>query len=224
MTFGKPGRPPEDRLLRQREIFEAVAPLILKYGARRFSMREAADAASMSVGGLYYYFLTKRDLVLHGLDLAARDRICADETARIIALSRQQPRSLLDGTVDALMRIFSFIRPSALAVLELGNEAIQGTFDGDWTGNLSTLVEGFRRLLPDATDEHLASLARSVRWIVRGAVIDRDIDPEQVRADLRQMLAAQVGSVEAFGGHPDSVVASGRFSACTLRNYRSILE
>lgn len=206
MTFGKPGRPPEDRLLRQREIFEAVAPLILKYGARRFSMREAANAASMSVGGLYHYFLTKRDLVLHGLDLAARDRICADEMARIITLSRQQQESLLDVTVDSLMRIFAFIRPSALAVFELGNDALQGAFDGGWTENLSTLVAGFRQLLADASGEQLASLARSVRWIVRGAMIDRDVDSEQVRADLRQMLAAHVGSAHALGGNPERLM------------------
>jgi hypothetical protein len=35
MTFGKPGRPPEDRLARQREIYEAVVPLICRDGARR---------------------------------------------------------------------------------------------------------------------------------------------------------------------------------------------
>ena len=35
MAFGKPGRPPEDRLARQREIYEAVTPLIYRDGARR---------------------------------------------------------------------------------------------------------------------------------------------------------------------------------------------
>jgi AcrR family transcriptional regulator len=51
MAFGKPGRPPEDRLARQREIYEAVVPLIYRDGARRLSIREAARAAHMSVGG-----------------------------------------------------------------------------------------------------------------------------------------------------------------------------
>ena len=37
--FGKVGRPAEDRLLRQREIFEAVAPLLLEVGARELTMR-----------------------------------------------------------------------------------------------------------------------------------------------------------------------------------------
>src|SRR5436305_196848 len=51
--FGKPGRPPEDRLGRQYEIYQAVTPLLLAVGARRLSMRDAADAACMSIGGLY---------------------------------------------------------------------------------------------------------------------------------------------------------------------------
>jgi len=63
----KPGRPPEDRLKRQHEIFLAVAPLIERYGARRLTLRQAARAAHLSLGGLYHYFPTKRDLVLHAL-------------------------------------------------------------------------------------------------------------------------------------------------------------
>jgi hypothetical protein len=45
---GKPGRPPEDRLRRQHEIFLAVAPLIERYGARRLTMRQAARATHLS--------------------------------------------------------------------------------------------------------------------------------------------------------------------------------
>ncbi|MBK9715083.1 MAG: helix-turn-helix transcriptional regulator [Kouleothrix sp.] len=64
MLFGKRGRPPEDRLARQREIYTAVAPLIEREGVRRLSMRQAAAAACLSIGGLYHYFPTKRELVL----------------------------------------------------------------------------------------------------------------------------------------------------------------
>jgi hypothetical protein len=35
VTFGKPFRPPEDRLARQQEIFLAVSPLLYREGARR---------------------------------------------------------------------------------------------------------------------------------------------------------------------------------------------
>ena len=71
MAFGKSGRPADDALLRQREIYQAVAPLILDSGARRLSMRMAARTACLSVGGLYHHFPTKRDLVLHGMQPVA---------------------------------------------------------------------------------------------------------------------------------------------------------
>jgi AcrR family transcriptional regulator len=192
MTFGKPGRPPEDRLLRQREIFQAVAQLIVASGARQFTMREAADAACLSIGGLYHYFPTKRDLALHGLHPEARERICADESARMGDLLQQRSGSPIDITIDALMRIYAFIRPSALAVLDLGSDTFQETLDSGSASDLGSLIDIFRQLLPDASDEHLISLARSIRWLVRGALIDRDVDMQQVRSDLRLLIAAHV--------------------------------
>ena len=41
MSFGKPGRPCEDRLIRQREIYLAVTPLLEQIGVRDLSMRAA---------------------------------------------------------------------------------------------------------------------------------------------------------------------------------------
>lgn len=190
MTFGKPGRPPEDRQLRQREIYEAVSPLILAHGTR-FSMREAAQAAFLSIGGLYHYFPTKRDLLLYGVSLEARDRVCTEEMARI-GNGAWRSEALIDTTVDAFMRIFAFIRPSALVALDLGGSTLQDTFDRGWTSNLGSLADAFRRLLPNVSNEHRSSLARTIRWIIRGALIDRQVNSEQVRADLRVLIAAQV--------------------------------
>jgi AcrR family transcriptional regulator len=43
----------------QYEIFLAVAPLIERYGAKRLTMRQAARAAHLSLGGLYHYWKPK---------------------------------------------------------------------------------------------------------------------------------------------------------------------
>ena len=57
---GEPGRPPEDRLKRQQEIYLAVAPLIEEHGARRLTtLRQAAPAAQMSLGACSSTFPTK---------------------------------------------------------------------------------------------------------------------------------------------------------------------
>src|SRR4051812_40205875 len=122
--FGKLGRPPEDRLGRQYEIYQAVTPLLLTVGARRLSMRDAAHAACMSIGGLYHYFPTKRDLVLHGLDLAARSRICAENRALLADLRAWDVERYLANYTDLTMTMLRFMRPAVLAALELGVEAL----------------------------------------------------------------------------------------------------
>jgi AcrR family transcriptional regulator len=194
MTFGKPGRPPEDRLLRQREIFEMVAPLIVAHGAR-ISMREAADAACLSVGGLYHYFPTKRDLVLHGLDPAARRRICADEGRRLSALLRRDELSLVDFFVDTTLRLIAFMRPSVIAALDLGDATLQQALDARWTRDVGEMVDGFRIMLPDAPVANLSALARSIRREMLGALIEPEVDIDVVRADLQRLIGAHVDSL-----------------------------
>ncbi len=45
------------------QIYSMVGPLLFERGARQLTMRDAARAAYLSVGALYHYFPTKRDLV-----------------------------------------------------------------------------------------------------------------------------------------------------------------
>ncbi len=196
MTFGKPGRPPEDRLLRQREIYEAASPLILAHGSR-ISMREAAEAACLSVGGLYHYFPTKRDLVLHGLDPLARRRICADEGQRLSELLRRSELSLVDFFVDTTLRLVAFMRPSVVAALDLGDNTLQQTLDARWTTDVGEMVDGFRVMLPDASIADLSALARSIRREMLGVLIEREVDLHVVRTDLERLIGAQVSAVQS---------------------------
>src|SRR5689334_11440210 len=100
MTFGKVGRPPEDRFGRKLEIFEAVAPLILEKGARRLSMQEAACAACLSIGGLYHYFPTKRELVLYTLQPDVLDRRCLHFHLKYQGLASSEPERYFVLFVD----------------------------------------------------------------------------------------------------------------------------
>jgi AcrR family transcriptional regulator len=194
MTFGKPGRPPEDRLLRQREIYQAVAPLILAHGAR-ISMREASEAACLSVGGLYHYFPTKRELVLHGLDPVARRRICADEGLRLRDLMDGAERSLVDFFVETTLQLIAFMRPSVIAALDLGDDTLQQTLDARWTTDVGEMVAGFQMMLPDAPADELSALARSIRRAMLGVLIEREVDMGVVRADLRRLIGTHVDSL-----------------------------
>lgn len=188
MTFGKPGRPPEDRLARQREIYEAVVPLIYEHGARRLSMRQAARAAHMSVGGLYHYFPTKRDLVLHGLSWEARHRLCQEYREHLFELLGRSGEAHIEVYLDLSIRMFAFIRPSVRAALELGIGELQDALDAGLAANVGELVETLRLVAPRTPEHDLEKLARTIRRVVLGAVVDRHSDLDETREQLRAII------------------------------------
>lgn len=188
MTFGKPGRPPEDRLARQREIYEAVSPLLMTIGARRLSMRQAAHVACMSIGGLYHYFPTKRDLVLHGLDLEARSRICHDYRARIANLSELGVQGYIDRYLDHSVGIIGFMRPAVHAALDLGASEFRAALDSGLNANLEELQESLRLLIPESDDAHLEEMARAVRRVAFGALFDVNFEPFELHDQLKALL------------------------------------
>ncbi len=188
MSFGKPGRPPEDKLARQREIYEAVAPLILEVGARRLSMRDAARAAHMSVGGLYHYFPTKRDLVLHSLEWKAQHRLCREYREQLFSLSGWNADAHIEVYLDLSIRMFAFMRPSVQAALELGAEELQEALDAGLAANVEELVESLRLVSPEATERDLEKLARTIRRVVLGALVDQHADLDETREQLRALV------------------------------------
>jgi AcrR family transcriptional regulator len=188
---GRPiGRPAEDKLARRREIYEAVAPLILTIGARRLSMREAARAACISVGGLYHYFPTKRDLLLHGLDYDARDRLCREYRDRIADLAGWGLERYLELYLDHSIMMFAFIRPSIQAALELGVEELQAGLDSGLAANVGELVESLSRVVPGVPRRDLEALARALRRVILGALVDRQADLDETRSQIRMLIEA----------------------------------
>lgn len=185
---GKPGRPPEDRLLRQREIYRAAAPLIETVGARRLTMRQAAGAAHMSLGGVYHYFPTKRDLVLHALKPEAFARLCADFHDTYGHLEATDPRRYLEAYVEFQVTESFFVRPSLQAAMELGVEV---TWEGIENGielGLDGFVRPIRAALPDADPEELRALGRSLRRSLFAALLDRRITPDELHDELWSLI------------------------------------
>lgn len=74
-----------------------IAPLLLERGVRRLTMRDAARVAYVSVGGIYHYFPTKRDLVLHALKQEPLERFCHDYFAKYFGLRSHDPWKFFDG-------------------------------------------------------------------------------------------------------------------------------
>lgn len=200
MAFGKPGRPPEDRLARQAEICIAVGPLILTHGAGRLSMREAAHAACLSIGGLYHYFPTKRELALHPLRPEALLRTCQDFHAASGHLAASDPAAYLQAYLDFLARTATFLQPAVWAALELGAD---DSHDHLALGfQMPAIQEEFLgllgRALPDAGERDLPGLANGVRRVVLGAMLDKRMTAATLRTELAALLAGHTVRPAAF--------------------------
>lgn len=188
---GKPGRPPEDRIQRKLEIWRAVGPLIEKAGARNLTMRQAAAASFMSLGGLYHYFPNKLELVLFGLDPKAIHAQCGDfETWRDQA---NQPS--VEATVDDFVRLLAditfFKRPAVQAALELGTEESRSRLENHVKVKfLEVFMETLGVAMPEADDAGLRAVAKAARQLSFATAIDKSISREEFVRELRAIFRA----------------------------------
>lgn len=151
-------------------------------------MREAARAAHMSVGGLYHYFPTKRDLVLHGLREDARARLCQEYRSRLGDLSGWSAGRHVEAYLDLSICVFSFAKPSVQAALELGAEELQAVLDSGLRTNVGELVKTLRLIDAGLPEEGLEALARGLRRVVLGALVDRHADLGETREQMRMLI------------------------------------
>jgi AcrR family transcriptional regulator len=188
MAFGKSGRPPEDSLLRQREIYEAVSPLILDIGVRRLSMRVAARAACLSVGGLYHHFPTKRDLVLHGLQPEAISRYCHDFHSASGYLADSDPAAYLEAYLDFVADCIGFIQPAVHAALELGLEALENTLEPTFAAANTEFATLFGTAHPAANKEDVYQLGRAIHRAIISALFDKTITAQEFRRQVSALI------------------------------------
>lgn len=186
----RPGRPREDRLLRQREIFLSVAPIIMAEGARAVTMRRAAQAACLSVGGLYHYFPNRRALLLHGAQPEATIRLCNDFFDGQPPYSEDQSSwAMAASFVEFQMEELRLVRPAVRAALELGVEEFDKIVAAGLHRGTQEFVDALRRVLPDAEQRDLEGLSRAVRRLELASVLDPDSNDDELRAALRGLLA-----------------------------------
>jgi AcrR family transcriptional regulator len=195
MMFGKRGRPSEDRLARQREIYTAVAPLIVQEGARRLSMRHAARAACLSIGGLYHYFPTKRELVLHGLCSEAILRHCQDFHAQFGHLAEMDPRRYIEEGIEVVVEQVRFCRPAIHAALELGTESFWEVIEVLLAGTEQAFEVNLQRLYPEVSEQEVQRWGRAIRRAICAALLDRSMSPDELRDELRILVDGYVSRV-----------------------------
>lgn len=188
MAFGKPGRPADDHLARQSEIYEAVSPLILAIGVQRMSMRAAARAACLSVGGLYHHFPTKRDLVLHGLQPEVIARRCQAFHDSFDYLAHADPPAYLDAGLDAVTGTLLFVRPAFHAALELGAETFKNVLEASLTAATDEFAVSLRNVFPDAAEDDVYQAGRAMHRAIISALLDKNITVQEFRSELSALI------------------------------------
>jgi len=187
--FGKPGRPPEDRLQRRREIWGAVSPLIEKFGSRNLTMRQAAAVSFLSLGGLYHYFPDKRSLVLFGLDQEAHERVCMEFRDTYGHLQGSDPQAAAESFVQFFGERVSFVRPSIYAALELGAEDFMSRLEANINIGLDAFMQVLRLAVPDAEGRDLRLLGRTMRRLVFAGLMDRSVTRSEIEEELRAVIS-----------------------------------
>jgi AcrR family transcriptional regulator len=186
--FGKPGRPREDGFRRRWEIYSSVAPLLEKVGARGLTMRQAAAAAHMSLGGIYHYFASKRDLVLYGVSPEALQGLCEQAHQRLAQLERADPQAHLATFLDDLVWAVSVVRPALVAAIELGAGPALDTVEAAMKVTLQEFIRAVRAMRTDLGDAEAQTLDRALRHAVLGAMVDRSATPSDLRDELRSIV------------------------------------
>jgi AcrR family transcriptional regulator len=184
------GRPPEDHLQRQRDIYQAAGPLILACGPRRLSMQHIARAAHMSVGSLYYYFPSKRELVLCGLRADILAHRCAAFHRAADHLRRSDPPGYLRAFVEASVDGILFVRPAVYAATELGSAVLWPSLEAALAANTEEFQDALRGALStsEARVPGLARFGRTWRRVFFGAVLDREAPRRELADGLSALL------------------------------------
>lgn len=189
------GRPPEDRFLRQREIFEAVLPLLKLRGARGLTMRDAASACFMSVGGLNHYFPTKADLLFWPLLATTCEAAHEDFARQYQVLRERNPGAFLERFVeDTVGAIVDYCTPSMQAAVEFGAEEFWDVMGSAMTP--APLIALFEQTRGPLAAEERDRLTRGVRRAFIGATLDPRVSSEELLGDVwRQLDGARAGAV-----------------------------
>jgi AcrR family transcriptional regulator len=162
--------------------------LIEQFGARNLTMRQAAAASFMSLGGLYHYFPDKRSLVLFGLDQEAHERVCAEFRAQHGHLKDSDPQAATEAFVQFFAGRVAFVRPAVHAALEMGAEEFMSQLEVNINTGLEGFMETLRLALPEADDRDLRVIARSVRRLVLAGLLDRTSTQAEIEEELRALV------------------------------------
>ena len=165
-------------------------------------------AANMSVGALYHYFPTKRDLVLYPL----QPLVCEEGLRRFEArhghLREVDPQRYLDLFMEEQVQALLLLRPAVQAAFELGSGMAWQTIQEGFDVEMRDLVRDIQRLGGGAAKHDPAALERAIRRLFLSAVLDTTTTLDEVRAELYALILSRplTGPNGALlGGHNEGI-------------------
>jgi AcrR family transcriptional regulator len=159
-------------------------------------MSAMAEAAHMSVGGVYHYFDTKRQLLLHGLNPEALALACTTFHEAMLKDSPQGQGAVASVYVEKSIYMFRLIQPAAMAALELGMDETKAVLESVLRQDADGLIEILATVTPELTDGSRADLAIAIRRTLLALSFDPHATEEDVRRQLTAVLRGFV-AVEA---------------------------
>lgn len=187
MSFEKPGRPANDPAQERLRIYAAILPVSRTHGARA-RMSALAEAAHMSVGGIYHYFDSKRNLMLHGLDPEALALACGTFHGAVLEAADDGPEAVAAAYVDKSVYMFRLIQPAALAAVEMGIGEMRTQLEKSLHRDADGLIQVLATVAPDLADGSRSDLATAIRRTLLALSLDADATEDDVRQQLTALL------------------------------------
>jgi AcrR family transcriptional regulator len=185
VSFEKPGRPRNDPAEERLRIYAAALPVIRRDGARA-RMDALARSANMSVGGIYHYFASKRDLLLHGLNPEALALACHTFDGELQKAAEAGVEGVIDVYVDRTVYISRLIEPAVAAALELGVGEIRSRLAQTLRQDADGLIQILSTVTPGLNEELKTELAAALRR----TLLALSLDPQATEGDHRTQLTA----------------------------------
>ena len=147
-------------------------------------MRQAARAASLSIGGLYYYFPTKRELLLHGLCPAALLRYCEEFYEEFDALTEMDPRRYLEEGIQVVAKQAQFCRACHPGGAGAGRRCVMEVVETLLASTTLDFEVHLQQAAPAVGEEELHKCGRAIRRAIFAALLDKSMGPEELQDEL----------------------------------------
>ena len=110
------------------------------------------------------------------------------------------PRRYVDEGIEVIVEHVGLFRPAIHAALELGTTSFWEVIDTILTNTTFDFEVHLRRLFPDVGDQELAQWGRAIRRSICAAFLDKGVNQDELRAELRLLMEGHANRATSLVG------------------------